>query len=97
MEIIKSTTPKAKKKYACMASEFLRDAMGSIASMNPNYFGFSDEELASIEKAKANNWKILKGETYVYQFNKSDGDTYVFRAIPAIHDICCIHAFYPES
>jgi len=29
------------------------------------------------------------GDPYIRQFNKMDGDVFVWRAIPEIHAICC--------
>lgn len=88
IETISHREPIARKDYPCMASEFLRD-LGFCRS--PLTFS----ELRKVVVARRNGWMIKKGTPYVYQFNKYDGDRYVFRAIKDIHEICLKYDVYP--
>lgn len=46
--------------------------------------------------AKRNRWKIKPGEKYYMQVQKDGGDLVVFRAIPAMADLCEKYDLYPE-
>lgn len=78
---------KARKDHACMASVWLRECLGDLSSLT---FG----ELRVIAKARKNGWKIKAGEPYIRQNNIQDGEYYVFKAIPEIHQICLKHKVY---
>ena len=81
IEVLSESKPKARKNYDCMASEF-------ILNNGVDGMGFTRPELRSISKARKNGYKILKGEIYMRQNNKFDGELYTFKAIPAIAEIC---------
>ena len=81
IEVLSESTPKARKDYDCMACEFILN--NGVQGM-----GFTRPELRTISKARANSYKILKGEVYMCQNNKFDGRLYTFKAIPAIAEIC---------
>lgn len=89
IEVISNREPIARKDYECMASVFLLD-LGFCGS--PLTFA----ELRKVVLARRDGWMIRKGTRYVYQFNKYDGDRYVFRAIKDIHEICLKYDVYPE-
>ena len=82
IELIHESTPIARKEYSCNACDFLFE----IDFWSELNLTFSDYR--EIVKARQHNYKILKGERYIRQFNKAEGHTYTFRAIPAIHRIC---------
>ena len=77
----------AKKDYECMASKFILEA-------GLDAFDYSISELRAIAKAKRQEFKIVKGQTYLRQSNMIDGSFYYFKAIPEIHDICLRRGLY---
>ena len=85
--VISRATPTANKSHNCDACVWL-DAAGY------NGMGFSFAEMRSVAKAKANKWKIIKGEMYTKQSGVYEGEMYTFKAITAIHDICIAHDLY---
>ncbi len=85
---IHESTPVARKNYSCNACEFI---------FNDDYRnGYTFSEYRSIIKARNNNYRILKGEKYIRQWNADEisGDTWTYRAIPEIHQICIKHELY---
>jgi len=87
--VIRESTHKAKKSYNCMASEWI---MGSEV--------FSDctfTEKKQIIIASRNKWIINKGDIYYQQVNVWQGDFGVFKAIPAMNDICIKYNIYQED
>ena len=82
----------AKKNYDCQSCE----AILEFGSFNQfcEQFKLTFLEKRTLILAKENNYKILKGESYNKQFNKMDNQTYTFRSIPAIHEICCKYDVY---
>lgn len=80
----------ARKDYTCDSCLFLREGLDNIENR------LTEEERASIEKAKANGWKILKGQQYIRQFNSTEGQTYTFKSIPEIHNICIKYELYGD-
>ena len=86
MILLKNKTQKAKKEYSCDACVWLFES---------DYrYGLTISEYRSIIKAQRNGCKILAGEKYVYQCGIYEGDFYVFRAIPDIHEICLKYEMY---
>ncbi len=85
---LSSSKPTARKEHYCNACEHL------LLDGTPKEGGFSPAEWKAIEKAKANNWKIQKGEKYLKQVGVFDGDFQTFKAIKEIHDICLEHDYY---
>jgi hypothetical protein len=91
--VIQSTKVKsARKEYSCEACYFLQDGLDSI---DPGKLTFAERR--AIVRARQDNWKIKKGQPYTYQFNKYDGDPFVFRGREDIHAICVKYDFYPED
>lgn len=83
------TTPKARKQYTCEAIDWiLNDGLDA--------YEFDEEELAIIEKARSEKWKILKGTKYVKISGKWEGEFCVFRARKDIDEICQDHDIYSE-
>ena len=85
--VLSESMPKARKTHRCMASEII---LGS----GINGFGYSFSDLRIIVAAKKNKFKIVKGQHYLRQNNKCDGDIYTFKAIPEMHQICLDHDLY---
>ena len=85
--VLSEALPVARKSHHCMASDF-------ILANGISGYGYSFSELRSIAKAKRNKFLIIKGQTYLRQNNKFDGDIYTFKAIPALHQICLDHDLY---
>ena len=88
VEVIHSSEPIARKDYPCEASYFIREG-GTL-----DYMTFSEKRVFA--RAKSQAFKIIKGQKYMRQFNKYEGDTYTFRAIPEVHSICAKYDLYPE-
>lgn len=81
-------TSVARKDYDCDACLFARDS-------HPfDYMTFAERRV--VVKARANGWKIKKGQKYVRQFNTDGSYTWTFRAIPEMHDICIKYEMYPD-
>lgn len=79
---------KARKAHQCMAWPIVKECLGD---------GLDDLTFAEkrvIVKARQNNGLINVGEPYVRQFNKMDGETYTWIAIPELHSICSNHDLY---
>ena len=89
IEIIHESRSKARKNYYCDACNFLFES-------DPCELGLTFTEAREVVKARQKRYKILKGEIYVRQFNKDGGDTWTFRAIPAIDKICQKYDLYRE-
>ena len=89
IEIISEKTPIAKKDYECMACLLVNEHIN-----NGGFFTFSDYR--KIVKAKKNNWKIRKGDRYIYQFNTDGSNVCEFRAMPIIHKLCIKYDLYEE-
>lgn len=87
-ELIKQTTPKARKEYNCMASEWISNEEHDIfAEMT-----FSEKKI--LAKAWREKCKILPGQKYIRQCMKEDGELYTYRARIDMHDIC-LKYIYP--
>ena len=87
IRVLSEQTPTARKEHECMASEF-------IYNLGINGCGYSFAELRIIAKAKRNKYKIIKGQKYIRQNNKYNGELYAFKAIPEMHEICLKHDLY---
>lgn len=80
----------ARKDYRCNTCK----CMGHMDGFTLH--DLTEAEKDAIERAKENDWKIKKGEPYIRQFNTDGGDTWTFRAIPAIYQICLDHDLYGD-
>ncbi|AUG84931.1 hypothetical protein MAELSTROM_11 [Pseudoalteromonas phage Maelstrom] len=86
IEVISEKEPVARKDHDCMACEWINNSWGN--------FDFTVSELKVIAKARANGYRIKRGEKYRSQTNKFEGRIYNFKAIPEIDDICLKHDVY---
>jgi len=87
-DIATNTKPKARKEYRCQASECINNIMG------PG--DFTPEELIDWNQAKDEGFKILKGTVYMKTDGIWEGEASVFRARPAMDDICIKYLLYDE-
>lgn len=87
IEVLDHSEPTARKEHNCNACEF-------ILNCGVTGFGYSFSELRLIAKAKKQSFKIAKGQKYIRQRNKFDGQLYTFKAIPEMHQICLDHDHY---
>lgn len=88
ISIIHESKPKARKNYSCDACEFI---------FNGDYrYGYTFTEFRAISIARRKCYRIVKGEKYIRQYNSdsTSGETYTFRAIPEIHEICIKYRLY---
>lgn len=90
IEVIYEQTVTARKDHRCMACEFLLQVHNLHGRLTP-------EEERAVSRAWADGWKIKKGQEYIRQVNKHEGDVYTFKARPDIHGICLKYDFYPED
>jgi len=88
--VIHESRPIARKAYWCNACEFIRECS------DWDYRDFAMSDLRLIVKARRNGWKIQPGQRYIRQFNSDYGETWTFRAIPEMHEICRKYDLYPE-
>tara|TARA_R110000744_G_scaffold306152_7_gene414482 strand:+ start:688 stop:966 length:279 start_codon:yes stop_codon:yes gene_type:complete len=87
--LLKQTEPVARIPHDCMASDFIRES-GNLRGLP-----FTFSEWRAVLNARDNNWKIVKGQTYIRQNVAFEGTVYTFKAIPEIHAICIKYDFYP--
>lgn len=92
MEVLRECKPIARKEYTCDACLWLTSDYWW--RLEKGLFTFN--ELKEIVKAKQSNWNIQKGQRYRKLIIKDGGEFYVFKAIPAIDDICQKYDFYEE-
>lgn len=81
VQVIHQGVHKARKTYECGLAEFFGDVEF------PRGMKFS--EIRQLVVYRRSRKKILKGDTYIRQFNIYEGDTYTWRANKAIFDIFC--------
>lgn len=89
--VLFKSTPVARKKYTCNACEWIENEVLD----NMYFYEFTYAELREIVKARRNGWQIMPGQRYIREVQLFEGRMYVFRAIPAINDICWKHEIYP--
>lgn len=88
VRVIKQSYHTARKDYHCDACEWIHNNDG-FRQMKLTF-----SEWRSVVRAKKNNWKIKKGEKYLYQFNRYSSDVYSLKMIPEIHKICYKYKLY---
>lgn len=88
IRVLSESTHTATKDHHCSACEWIRELLYD--------YEFTFAERRTIVKARKNGWIIKKGEEYLIQNSIQDGEFYVFKAIPAIHDICLEYDIYEE-
>jgi hypothetical protein len=88
VEVLSESSPVARKEHDCMACEWLNNS-GYATEQD-----LTADEWAAYKLAESNKWKITKGQRYIRQNNKYDGEIYSFTAIPEINAICHKYDLY---
>jgi hypothetical protein len=89
-ELIRESTPVARKHYPCEASHWINQANWGASDFEP------DEQLL-LSAAEADRFKIRPGTRYLYQVQRVDGRLEVFRARIDMHNLCLKYELYPEE
>jgi len=90
MHLLKNKIQEAKKDYYCDACEFIKNCCEDYSCM-------TFTEIRAIVTYRSKDFKILKGEKYLYQFIVDVDYRCSFRAIPEIHEICLKYKIYPDD
>jgi len=94
VRLIANRHRRARKDYRCSSCEYVRDY---YEGHSDRVKLFTNEEWLAVMQARANNWTIRKGDTYLYQFLTDGSDTWSFKCIEAMHNICLTYKLYPEE
>ena len=103
VELIASKAQKARKDRPDDSAEFIIEALECIRTgyMNSGWRGgrikIKFSELRSIAELKANGWRIKKGQYYVKQYCKQEGQLYSFHTLPHILRICVKYKLYGDD
>lgn len=103
VELIYSQARKARKPRHDDSAEFIIEAMDNIRQgsfpgrRTGEWVKIKFNELRAIAELKANNWQIAKGQIYVKQFCKQDGELYTFCTLPNILRICIKYKIYGDD
>lgn len=89
LRIISRKIKRAKKEYTCAAC----DAWMASAT---NEIGLSSADTEILDLAEADYWRILPGQSYIWMLCVSDSGLSVFRARPAMDDLCRRHYVYDD-
>ena len=85
---LRDSEPISRKEHYCSACEYL------LQNGIPKEIDWKPDEWRAIERAKANGWKIQKGEKYYNQVGIYDGDFQNFKGIIEIHNILRDNDYY---
>lgn len=88
VEIVKHTTPVARKEYRCEAAPNVREWVQGGMWVEDKHKKVTFADLRKIVVARQENFRILKGAKYVRQVNKMDGTIYTFKCRQDMMDIC---------
>lgn len=94
MECFGFSLQKARKDYHCDACQQI-NTFNSFDELKRD-FDLTPEEIAALDQATANGFKIKKGEEYERWICK-DGDIQTLRAIPNIAAICSKYKLWAED
>lgn len=84
----------AMKDYHCDACEYMLDFGSFNEFCQGSELTFAEKR--SLVRAKQKKYKIYKGDSYLRQFLNQDGDSYEFKAIAEIHEICVKYKIYQD-
>jgi len=90
-QVGETTYPTAKKVHNCMASEWIVNG-----DLHETFRCCTWDEKKAIIRARRNNYRIHPGQKYLRQAMVWDGQLGTFKAIPAMHDICCKYNLYED-
>lgn len=82
------TNPKARKEYPCEAAYWVLNRL--------DFEDLTSEDLAIVNQAKSERWKILKGTEYVKLSGMYEGEFSEFRARKDLDEICKKYELYHE-
>ncbi len=86
-ELLESKIVKAQKDYECDASHWISESCFGEVNLEK-------EDWEVIQKAKSENWKIKKGDKYIFNKGKFDGEFTVTRARIDLDKICTKYDLY---
>lgn len=89
-QLLREETPVARKDYRCDAVEYVREML------DQEIFTISD--LREIVKARRQGWAIKAGQKYYKQgqVDETARQILIFRAIPAMNDLCLKYDLFPD-
>ena len=88
-EVSETKTVKARKEYDCNAAH-------RISNSDLGEIDFEAEDWLIIQKAKAENWKIKKGDLHIFTKGKFDGEFTTVRARIDLNKICEKYEIYTD-
>ena len=91
IEVLSNNYHKARKDYSCDACYWFSEIAGERFQID---IKLSEAKLWV--KAQKDGFKIKKGQRYLRNVNKQDGELYTFRARPEIHELCVKYELYEE-
>lgn len=94
VEIIKETFPVARKQYVNEGYEWIIN-LNDVSHLKPKP-SFAELRLMVSIIRKHKFKKIEKGEKYIKQVNKYDGDVYIYWSNIECHKLCCKYDLFPE-
>lgn len=77
----------ARKSYPCDASQHWLDCGVPDDECSP-------DQLLVLQAARADGWKILRGQTYRYARGIFEGHMATYRARPGMESLCHDHGLY---
>lgn len=95
-QIIHKSVTKARKEYYDDGWDYIQEWEGDLP---PNKkLTFTEKKMIVTYKRKKGIYghKILKGETYIRQFNTYDGTPYVWRTKKVFYDFICKYDLFPD-
>ena len=87
-ELIKEVESIARKEYQCNASLFVEPCLFDLIG------DLSFSEKRAVVQARRDGWKILKGQRYIRQTIKFEGEISTVHSRVDMHRICLNHDLY---
>ena len=88
MRLLSESKPVARKRHNCMACDILSEYLSDI------WQDLTFTEKRAIARARKQGRVIVIGQKYVRQFMVDGTDSWTFKAIPEIHEICLRFELY---
>ena len=92
--IFESTTRKARKDHLCDACDLLLKLVNNTAETIAKDLRCTEDELKALRAAESNDWKVKKGDEYLFCSGVYDDAFFTNHSIPAIHSICVQYDIY---
>jgi hypothetical protein len=80
----------ARKDYICDASIWWLNSECDAEELH------SDDQLAEVKAAEADNWMIRKGQTYLRGTGVIDGEIFTYRARIGMNRVCAELDLFPD-